>query len=318
MSLSDKFKKLMSDTKHLETLSTEIDKVKAKTDYGDDNRYWTPEVDKAGNGYAVIRFLPVSEKDYGKLTRPFVKLYSHGFKGPTGKWYIENSLTTLGQEDPVSQYNSKLWNTGIESQKEIARKQKRKLSYISNILVVKDEKRPENEGKVFLFKYGPKILEKLEEATKPTFPDQPKFNPFHHIEGANFKLKIRKGDGGYRNYSSSEFEPQSPIAGGDPEKIQAIWESEHSLLELIEPSNFKSYDELKKKLESVLGNIDVSAAGGEFDASDNDDTPPWDDVPVKAAPRIVNTPPKTAQPSVVSSSDDDDDDELAMFKKMAG
>jgi len=303
----------MNDTKHLESLSSEIDKVKAKTDYGDDNRYWKPEVDKAGNGYAVIRFLPIPEKDYGKLTRPFVKLYSHGFKGPTGRWYIENSRTTLGEEDPVSQHNSVLWNSGDDEKIATARRQKRKLAYISNILVIKDEKHPENEGKVFLFKYGPKILEKLEEATKPTFPDQPKFNPFHHLEGANFKLKIRNGDGGFRNYSSSEFDKQSPIANGDAEKIQEIWESEHSLLDIIAPSNFKSYAELLKKLESVLGTVHVVAgqSANEIVVDEDEETPPWIDVPT--------TNKKTATPAAAPVVEDagDDDDDLAMFKKLA-
>jgi hypothetical protein len=315
MTLSSKFKQLMNDTKHLENLSTEIDKVKSKTDYGDDNRYWKPEVDKAGNGYAVIRFLPVSEKDFGKLTRPFVKLYSHGFKGPTGKWYIENSRTTLGEEDPVSQYNSVLWNSGDEEKIAIARKQKRKLAYISNILVVKDEKHPENEGKVFLFKYGPKILEKLEEATKPTFPDQPKFNPFHHLEGANFKLKIRNGDGGFRNYSSSEFDKQSPIADGNEEKIQAIWESEHSLLEIIDPANFKPYKDLHKKLESVLGTAVGTTSTGEAKSFDDDDEAPWSDVPATVP---VATTPRPTPPTVVAVDSGDDDEDLAMFKKLAG
>ena len=204
-----------------------------------DERLWKPELDKSGNGYAVIRFLPAPEGE----ELPWVKMFKHAFQGPTGKWYIENSLTTLGgQKDPVSDYNSQLWNTGLESDKEIARKQKRKLEYYSNIYVVSDSKHPENEGKVFLFRYGKKIFDKLMAAMQPEFEDETPINPFDFWEGANFKLKIRKVDG-YWNYDASSFENVSALKDNDDD-LNAIWKTQYSLQEFLAPTNFKSYDEL--------------------------------------------------------------------------
>jgi hypothetical protein len=215
-----------------------------------DDRFWQPEVDKAGNGYAIIRFLDSPAVD-GDKGLPFVQLFTHGFQGPGG-WYIENSLTTLGENDPVSEYNGKLWNSGIEANKEIARKQKRQLKYISNILVVKDPDHPEKEGKVFLYSYGKKIFDKIKEKLEPQFEDEKRVNPFNFWEGANFKLKIRKVEG-YRNYDKSEFEEQSGVFAGDDAKIEALWKSAYSLLELVDKKNFKSYDVLKARLDKVLG-----------------------------------------------------------------
>jgi len=314
MAKNSKFAELMKDTKHLETLAREMQKEK-KTDYGDDSRYWKPEVDKAGNGYAVVRFLPISEKDWGKTTKPYVHLFHHGFKGPTGQWYIENSLTTNGVADPVSEYNTSLWNEGSEEKKNVARSQKRKLTYIANILVLKDERHPENEGKVFLFKYGVKIHDKLVKATEPDFPDEPKFDPFHFIEGANFKLKIRNNDGGFRNYDASDFEKQSPLFGGDEDKLNALWESQHSLLDEIGPSKFKSYDELKKRLELVLGAISTSTASSTRGEVEEDDIPfekPYTKVTQSGSAKAVTTAPKAAPVEA-----DGDDDDLAMFQSLA-
>lgn len=219
----------------------------SKKDYRDD-RFWKAEPDKMGNGFAVIRFLPpVDGEDC-----PWIKLFSHAFQGPGG-WYIENSLTTLnGQKDPVSELNSQLWNTGSEEDKNIARSRKRKTTYISNILVIKDEANPQNEGKVFLFKYGTKIFDKIQEKMKPEFKDEEPINPFDFWNGCNFKLKIRKV-GGYTNYDKSEFDSPSAIFGGDDNQIEKIWRQEHSLAEFTAPSNFKSYDELKKRMFEVLG-----------------------------------------------------------------
>jgi hypothetical protein len=215
----------------------------------DDDKYWKCEIDKAGNGYAIIRFLPVPPQD-GEEALPFVKYYDHGFQG-VGGWYIEKSLTTLGKEDPLSEYNSQLWSSGIEANKEIARKQKRRLHYVSNIYVVKDPKNPENEGKVFLFKYGKKIMEKLTGAMNPQFEDETPFDPFNFWTGANLKLKIRKVDG-YQNYDSSEFDDIGPL-DEDDDVMASIWNQEHSLLEIISEKNVKTYDELKTKLDRVLG-----------------------------------------------------------------
>ena len=215
----------------------------------DDTRCWQPEVDKAGNGMAIIRFLPAPAAD-GDDALPWVRVFNHGFQGPGG-WYIENSLTTLNQKDPVSEYNSILWNSGIEANKEIARKQKRRLTYISNILVVSDPKNPENEGQIKLYKYGKKIFDKISEAMNPEFADETPLNPFDFWEGANFKIKIRQVEG-YRNYDKSEFDSITPV-DGDDEKLEAIWKKEYSLKEFLEPKQFKSYDTLKAKLDKVLG-----------------------------------------------------------------
>jgi len=212
----------------------------------DDTRYWKPETDKAGNGYAVIRFLPAPENE----DTPFVRIWDHGFQGPGG-WYIEKSLTTLGQKDPVSEYNTQLWNSGLEENKETVRKQKRRLHYISNIYVVKDPANPQNEGKVFLYQYGKKIFDKLNDLMTPQFQDEEPINPFDFWEGSNFKLKIRQVEG-YRNYDKSEFDSKSPLLDDD-EELERVWKQEHSLKAFLEPSNFKSYDELKARLHRVLG-----------------------------------------------------------------
>jgi len=216
----------------------------------DDTRLWQPTVDKAGNGMAVIRFLPAPAVD-GDDALPWVRRFDHGFQGPGG-WYIENSLTTLGQKDPVSEYNTTLWNSGIEANKEIARKQKRRLHYIANILVVSDPSNPSNEGEIKLFKFGKKIFDKITEAMNPEFADETPINPFDMWEGANFKLKIRNVEG-YRNYDKSEFADKSALLDGDDEKLEALWKKEYSLKEFTEPSNFKSYEVLKAKLDKVLG-----------------------------------------------------------------
>jgi len=231
----------------------------------EDERMWQPEVDAAGNGYAVIRFLDAPAVD-GEEAMPWVQVFSHGFQGPGG-WYIENSLTTLGQKDPVSEYNTQLWNSGIEANKEIARKQKRRLTYISNVLVIKDTANPANEGKVFLYKYGKKIFDKIKEKIEPQFEDEKAVNPFSFWDGANFKLKIRKVEG-YRNYDKSEFDNPSPLFDGDDDQIEKIWKSEYSLKEFLDPKHFKSYDELKSKLDRVLGLDGVAAARVKAKAED--------------------------------------------------
>ncbi len=243
------FANLKSASSNLDKLAKAIEKLNsAETPTKEDN-FWKPEVDKAGNGYAVIRFLPQPAVD-GDDALPWVKVFNHGFQGPGG-WYIENSLTTLGQKDPVSEYNTQLWNSGIEANKEVARKQKRRLSYMANIYVVEDSKNPQNEGKVFLYKFGKKIFDKINEAMNPAFEDEKPLNPFDMWAGANFKLKIRKVEG-YQNYDKSEFESPSALLNDD-EKLEAIWKKEYSLKEFLAPENFKSYDELKARLDKVLG-----------------------------------------------------------------
>jgi hypothetical protein len=286
--------KANSGKKSLEKLTAELGKINSgQTDKSNDDRYWYPNVDKAGNGYAVIRFLPAP----GEEDVPFVRLFSHGFKGPTGSWYIENSLTTLGKTDPVAEYNTQLWNSGLESDKEIARKQKRKLAYISNVYIITDQNNPENEGKVFLFKYGKKIFDKLNEAMNPQFADEDAMNPFDLWEGASFKLKIRNVEG-YRNYDKSEFSSSGPLFDDDDE-MEKVWKQSYSLQELIAPSNFKPYDELKAKLNKVLG-LD-SAAPARTRSYDEDEAP---------APKLKET--LASAPKI-----DEDDDEMEFFNNLA-
>lgn len=294
--------KANSGKKSLEDLNAKITKVAGNQESkSGDDRFWYPSVDKAGNGYAVIRFLPAPQNE----DVPFVRVFDHGFQGPGG-WYIEKSLTTLNKPDPLSEYNSKLWNSGIEANKEIARKQKRRLHFISNIYIVHDSNNPENEGKVFLFKYGKKIFDKLNEAMNPQFADEEAINPFDLWAGANFKLKIRNVEG-YRNYDKSEFDKQKPLLSDDDE-LETIWKSEHSLQEFLDPKNFKSYEELKERLNKVLS--EDSFLTGANKAEDEDI--PWNEAPApkqKAAPA----------PKIAESNDfeDDDDGALDYFKKLA-
>jgi hypothetical protein len=256
-----------------------------------DERLWRPQLDKSGNGYAVIRFLPPCDGE----NLPWAKLWSHAFQGPTGQWYIENSLTTLSQKDPVSEHNTRLWNSGVESDKEIARKQKRKLQYYSNIYVVSDTKNPANEGKVFLYRFGKKIFDKLMEAMQPAFEDETPINPFDFWKGANFKLKIRKVDG-YWNYDKSEFDNVSTLSDNDDE-LEKIYKSQYSLNEFTAPTNFKSYDELKTRLDMVLsGTVAVSTVETLME-----DEP--------TAPVVVDT-------KAVSATDDEDD-AMSYFEKLA-
>jgi len=226
-------------------LVKEVEKMN-KTSGGADERLWKPEMDKTGNGYAVIRFLPASDGE----DLPWAKLYSHAFQGPGG-WYIENSLTTNGGKDPVSEYNRELWNSGSDSDKEIARKQKRKLSYYANIYVVQDKANPQNEGQVFLYKFGKKIFDKIMEAMQPEFEDETPINPFDFWQGANFKLKLKKV-AGYWNYDSSEFDRPSALLDDD-DALETLWKKEYSLEAMVAADQFKSYEDLQKRLDYVLG-----------------------------------------------------------------
>ena len=272
----------------------------------DDDRFWTPEVDKAGNGYAVIRFLPPPQGE----EFPFVRVWKHAFKGPTGKWYIENSLTTLGQNDPVGELNQQLWNSGTDANKEIARAQKRKLEYIVNILVVSDKNRPENEGKVFLFKFGKKIWDKIKDVTEPQFEDEDPINPFDFWEGANFKLKITNV-AGYRNYDRSEFDRPSAVASDDA-KIEKIWGSQHSLQDFLNPRHFKSYDDRKRKLDMVLNVQGQVAVRAEETALDEDDPPFEPDTP-----KVRQTAKPAAPAPKREMNFDDDGDSLSYFSRLA-
>ena len=247
------FESLKRNRSSLEKLTKAIEATtQSTTESGsrEDTRLWQPTVDKAGNGMAIIRFLPAPSVD-GEDALPWVRVFSHGFQGPGG-WYIENSLTTLNQKDPVSEYNSTLWNSGIEANKEIARKQKRRLNYVANVYIVSDPSNPENEGQIKIYKFGKKIFDKITEAMNPEFADETPVNPFDMWEGANFKLKIRNVEG-YRNYDKSEFAEKSALLDGDDAKLEALWKQEYSLKEFLDPKHFKSYEVLKARLDKVLG-----------------------------------------------------------------
>ena len=280
---------------NLASLIKETEKISnPKTGFSDsDDRYWRPELDKSGNGYAVVRFLPAPEGE----DLPWARIWNHGFQGPGG-WYIENSLTTLGQKDPVSEHNSTLWNSGIEANKEVARKQKRRLNYTANVYILKDPAHPENEGTIKLYRFGKKIFDKINDLMNPEFEDESPVNPFDLWAGANFKMKIRKVEG-YSNYDKSEFEASSALLEDD-DKMEEIWKSENSLKELVSEDKFKSFDELQTKLNRVLG------LGSEFSS-----TPKSVDVPFDGGK------PYTAPPKPAVESTNDGDESMDYFQKLA-
>ena len=287
-------------------LIKQVEKLNSGESGGDD-RFWKPEVDKGGNGYAVIRFLPAPEG----CELPWAQVWSHAFQGPGG-WYIENSLTTIGGKDPVGEYNRELWNSGSDRDKETARKQKRKLSYYTNIYVVNDPAHPENEGKVFIYKFGKKIFDKITEAMQPQFADEQAVNPFDFWEGANFKLKIRKVEG-YWNYDKSEFDKPSPLVSDD-EKLERIYKNLNDLNEFSAAKNFKSYEDLKKRFDYVLG---AKAPVGQ-DPETVEEDQQWE------AERRGETSTKRsapsfeiARPAVQEEDDEDADDALSYFQKLA-
>ena len=286
-------------------LVKEVEKMNNNSSTSGDERVWKLECDKSGNGYAVIRFLPAPDGE----DLPFVKLYSHAFQGPGG-WYIENSLTTLGQKDPVSEYNTMLWNNGTDAGKETARKQKRKLTYVSNIYVVKDPANPENEGKVFLYKYGKKIFDKLTAAMQPEFEDEEAIDPFDFWQGANFKLKA-KNVAGYRNYDSSEFARPDALLDDD-EEMESVWKKEYSLAELVAADQFKTYDELKLRLDYVLGNKGTPRLREDEDLEDESEGRG----PVKDLTDDIRNELESL-PTSRTVTEEDEDDTLSYFAKLA-
>lgn len=276
-----------------------------KKSYNDD-RLWQPQVDKAGNGYAVIRFLPAGKGE----ELPWVRYWDHGFKGPTGRWYIENSLTTIGQKDPVSDLNTKLWNSGREEDKDLVRQRKRRLHYVANILVISDPANPANEGKVMLFKFGKKIFDKILDVMQPAFQDEKPVNPFDFWEGADFKLKIRNVEG-YRNYDKSEFASPAPLFGGDEGKLEEIYGQLHSLKEFTDPKNFKTYAELERKLFEVLGESGQVLTTAEQTELDEKKEAPAPKAVAAPAPRA------SAAPRAESEESGEDEDTLSYFAKLA-
>lgn len=301
------FSALKKQRGSFDSLMKEVEKIATpqSTETQKDDRLWSLEVDKAGNGYAIIRFLPPTKGE----DLPWVRVWNHGFQGPTGKWYIENSLTTLGKPDPVSELNTELWNSGTEANKEIARKQKRRLSYMANVLVVKDPAHPENEGKVMLYKFGKKIFDKIKDVMQPQFEDEDPVNPFDFWKGANFKLKARNVEG-YRNYDKSEFDSASPVSTDD-EELERVWNKQHSLSEFLDPKHFKSYEELKTKLEQVL-----SATSNVTSRIDKVDL--GEDIPraaFKPKLEVPETKVERVKPKAVDM--DDEDESLSYFAKLA-
>ena len=295
--MASSFAALRKNRNSIDRLVQESQKLntQATTNNNKDTRFWQATVDKAGNGFSIIRFLPESNGE----DLPWVRLFSHGFQGPGG-WYIENSLTTLNQKDPCGEINSKLWNNGTDTGKEQARKQKRRLQYISNIYIVKDSGNPENEGKVFLYKFGKKIFDKCNEAMQPAFEDETPINPFDFYTGADFKLKIRKVEG-YRNYDKSEFDSQSEFLDGDDDELEAVWNKQYSLQEFVAPDQFKSYAELETRLVRVLG-LDGSVSAPKT---------------VLAVDNTVTEPPVMRQASAATTVEDDVDESLSFFEKLA-
>lgn len=289
----------------LEKLNQKLQEITTPSYQDDSSKYWKPEVDKAGNGHAIIRFLPAPKGE----DIPFVRYWMHSFKGPTGQYYIENSLSTLNKPDPVVELNGRLWNSSDSDsspERKQAREQKRKLVYVANILVVNDPAHPENNGKVFLFKFGKKIFDKLNDVMNPSFEDEQPLNPFDPWDGANFKLKIRNVEG-YRNYDKSEFDKPSLISEND-EELERIWGLCYSLEELVATDKFKSYDDLKERLYRVLGVSSDNAALPDVVADESEPV-----VKAVKAPKKLSTT-KAATPA---DEDDNSDDVFAKIKALA-
>ncbi len=300
-----------------EKLVKQVEKMNNTTNSGADDRLWKPEMDKTGVGSATIRFLPAPDGE----ELPWVKMYSHAFQGPGG-WFIENSLTTIGQKDPVSEYNRGLWNSGNEKDKETVRKQKRKLSYYSNIYVVKDPANPSNEGKVFLFKYGKKIFDKILNAMQPEFDDEDPINPFDFWQGANFKIKIVKKDG-YWNYDKSEFDRVGPLLDDD-DALEALWKKEYSLSAITAPDQFKSYEDLERRMNMVLGLGGTTTPTQSRAVVEQEDEYESYSKPVSREDKVMeeledsyNRSKSPSLPVVNSVDDSDEDDALAYFSKLA-
>ncbi len=301
-------KKASSTGNTLSKLTQEIEKInQPQQNNSTDERFWKPELDKSGNGFAVIRFLPAPEGE----EMPWAKVWSHAFKGPGGQWYIENSLTTIGKDDPVGELNRELWNSGKESDKNIARAQKRKLSYYSNIYVVSDPAHPENEGKVFLYKYGKKIFDKLVEAMQPAFADETPIDPFNFWKGADFKLKIRKVDG-YWNYDKSEFAAPNTLGDFDDERLEEIWKEGYSLAEFEDSKNFKTYEKLKARLDLVLGKTNPTV---KFDAETLEEESPLEDL--SEGKNWGKEVSDFREKAVAASPLEDEEDTMSYFAKLA-
>jgi hypothetical protein len=300
------FSNMKKAAKDNSSLMEELNKISSgsKKDYNDD-RFWKPTRDKSDNGYAVVRFLPPVEGE----DVPWIRIFNHGFKGKGG-WLIDNCPTTIGKKCPVCEANSALWNTGNESDKDIARNRKRKLQYVSNIMVITDSKNPDAEGKVFLYKFGKKIFDKIQEVLQPEFDDETPMNPFDFWKGADFKIKIRKV-GGFVNYDKSEFDSPSEFLDGDDGNLEEVWGKQYKLQEFIQEDQFKSYDELKVRLDTVLGG--GGSASGRVAQSAEDIADSDNEAPVSKRP----APSSKTTATVEDSGSGEEDDALSYFEKLA-
>ena len=269
----------------------------------DDPRFWQPTRDKAGNGYAVIRFLPGD----AEAATPWVRYWDHAFKGPTGQWYIEKSLTSIGQQDPLSELNSKMWNTGIEADKATVRQRKRQLRYVANVLIISDPSAPENEGQIKLYRFGKKIFDKIMDSMQPQFPDEKPVNPFDMWEGADFTVKIRKVEG-YPNYDASSF--KSPSAIGEDDAMEELYSKQHDMTEFTDPKNYKTYDELKSRLAMVLGEQAPRTQKQEASLELDDEIPEFPSAP---QPDMAGAP----QPEIATAESGMEDDTMSYFAKLA-
>lgn len=294
-----------TDVSKLAAAAQEMGGAKQGNNKYEDLRFWKPTVDESGNGYAVVRFLPAAEGQ----DLPWVRYFDHFFKGPTGQWYVEKSLTTLNQNDPVSEYNSRLWNSGIEEDKEIARKQKRRLHYVANIMVMNDPANPANEGKVFMYDFGKKIFDKIMDKMQPEFPGEEPINPFDFWTGADFQLKIRNV-AGYRNYDKSEFKASAPLLEADETKLEAVYNQLYDMSEFTAPSSYKPYDELKGRLEVVLGQSTGAGSTVKNDALSQT----AESAPIRSAePTVVSQ--RAPEPEIAVA--EAEDDTLSYFAKLA-
>ena len=303
MSFAD-LKRNRTDLSKLVAQAQETSGAQQTQRQSDDPRFWMPTRDKAGNGYAVIRFLPGD----ASAATPWIRYWDHAFKGPTGQWYIEKSLTSIGQQDPLSELNSKMWNSGVESDKTIVRQRKRNLRYVANVLIVSDPSAPENEGQVKLYRFGKKIFDKIMDSMQPQFPDEKPVNPFDMWEGADFTVKIRKVEG-YPNYDASSFKAPAAVPGSD-EELEELYNKQHDLNEWVDPKNYKTYDELKSRLAMVLGEQAPRTMKQEASLEMDDEIP---DFPKADAP----APQAAPEPAISTAESSSDDDTMSYFAKLA-
>lgn len=296
-----------------EKLLKEAEKLNSGS-YSDDVNQFKLETDKAGNGRAILRFLPAPSGE----DAPFVKLYNHGFQ-VNNKWLIENCPTTIGEQCALCASNSALWNSGIESDKNIARDRKRKLSYYANVYVVSNPANPELEGTVKIFRFGQKIFDKIVAAMKPEFEGDPVIQPFDFWEGANFRLiskTITTTIGGKErrmpNYDDSKFESQSEFLKGDDTLLEEVYNQLHSLAEIVDPSKFKSYEELEKRLNAVVSSRPTTSAPS-LEEQEND----LEEMLNPQENILAELESSYTKSKAAATTDEDEDEDLQRFMALA-